>query len=58
MEMRSLDIPYVITPNLILPEGVKKSPYHPHPPPPPSRGREFQIVFQYVYPLPWRERVG
>jgi len=29
---------------------------HPHPHPPPSRGREF-FLFQYVYPLPWWERV-
>jgi hypothetical protein len=39
-------------------EGVKKPHFHPHPGPPPSRGREFLYVFQYVSPLPWRERVG
>jgi hypothetical protein len=39
-------------------EGVKKSHFHPHPDPPPSRGREFLLDFQYVSPLPWRERVG
>jgi len=46
------------TPTLTLPEAVKKSHFHPHPVPPPSRGREILLVFQYIYPLPSRERVG
>jgi hypothetical protein len=33
------------TPTLALPEGMKKSLFHPHPAPPPSRGREFLFYF-------------
>jgi hypothetical protein len=25
---------------------------------PHQRGRGFLLVFKYIYPLPWRERVG
>jgi hypothetical protein len=49
MDAETLDVEddsfFPIPPILSLPEGVKKSHFHPHPVPPPSRGREFFLYF-------------
>ena len=40
------------------PEAAKKSHKSPPPSPSPNKGEVISFLFQFVHPLPWRERVG